>query len=183
MFAKKEKILLNSTYLWYFGAGMLGPLFAVFTQKIGGDILEISWAWATYLIISGILIIIMGKISDNFASKEKLMVAGYALNTIFTFGYLFVSTPIHLFIVEAGLGIATAIAWPTWDALYAKYEDKKHDGYTWGLAAGGEFLMNGLALVAGGFIVEIFSFTALFIIMGFIELIATLYQAQILIKK
>jgi len=182
MLNKKEHILLNSTYLWYFGAGMLGPLFAVFAQKIGGDVLELSWAWATYLIVSGILIIAIGKISDSFLTKEKLMMTGYALNTIFTFGYLFVSSPVHLFIIEAGLGLASALAWPTWDALYAKYENKKNDGYTWGLAAGGEFLMGGLALIFGGIIVAHFSFAALFVIMGSIQLVATLYQAQILLK-
>lgn len=182
MLNKKESILLNSTYLWYFAAGMLGPLFAVFAQKIGGDILELSWAWATYLIVSGFLIIVIGKMSDSFMTKEKLMIIGYALNTIFTFGYLFVSSPAHLFIVEAGLGLAAALAWPTWDALYAKYENKKNSGYTWGLAAGGEFLMAGIAMIIGGLIVAHYSFTVLFVIMGSIQLVATIYQAQILFK-
>ena len=182
MLDTKEKILLRSTYLWYFAAGMLGPLFAVFAEKIGGDILDLSWAWATYLIVSGILIIVIGKISDSFLTKEKLMIAGYALNTVFTFGYLLVSSPFHLFIIEAGLGLASALAWPTWDALYAKYENKDHDGYAWGLAAGGEFLMGGIGLIAGGFIVSYFSFSTLFITMGFIQLAATLYQSKILLK-
>ncbi len=182
MLEAKERILLNGTYLWYFAAGMLGPLFAVFAQKIGGDILELSSAWATYLIVSGILIIIIGRLSDSFARKEIIMIAGYALNAACTFGYLFVSTPLHLFLVEAGLGIASALAWPTWDALYAKYENKDHDGYTWGLAAGGEFLMSGIALIVGGAIVAHFSFKTLFIVMGSVQTIATLYQARILAK-
>ncbi len=147
---------------------------------MGGDILEISWAWATYLIVTGLLIVVVGKISDKWISKEKLMITGYALNAIFTFSYLLVSSPMYLFFVEAGLGIASALAWPTWDALYAKYEDRRHDGFTWGLAAGGEFLMSGIAMIFGGFIVAYFSFNVLFIIMGSIQTIATLYQARIL---
>ncbi len=182
MLSKKEKVLLYSTYMWYLASGMLGPLFAVFTEKIGGDIFDISWAYATYLIVTGFLIVLVGKISDKY-SKEKLMLIGYALNTIFTFGYLFISTPAHLFIIEAGLGIASALAWPTWDALYAKYENKNSDGYTWGLAAGGEFFMGGIGLLIGGLIVEQFSFKILFIVMGSIQLIATFYQARILIKS
>jgi MFS family permease len=180
MLKKKERILLHITYMWYFAIGLLGPLFAVFAEKVGGDILDISWAWATYLIVTGLLIIVVGKISDKFVSKEKLMIFGYALNAIFTFSYLFVSSPFHLIIVEVGLGIASALAWPTWDALYAKYEDKKHDGYTWGLAAGGEFLMSGVAMIFGGLIVTYFSFNVLFIVMGLIQTIATIYQAQML---
>ena len=41
------KILLIGANIWYFGEGMMGPLFAVFAEKIGGDILDITWAWAT----------------------------------------------------------------------------------------------------------------------------------------
>ena len=136
MLNKKIKILLYGSNIWMFGEGMLGPLFAIFAERIGGNILEISWAWATYLILTGILIIITGKISDKKINKEKLMIVGYSLNAIFTFSYLLVSLPIHLFFVQAGLGISTALATPTWSALYAKFEDKKHDGYQWGLAYG-----------------------------------------------
>ena len=125
MIPRKIKILLYGSNLWYLGEGMLGPLFAIFAERIGGNILDISWAWATYLIVTGLLSIIIGKISDTKISKEKLMIAGYLLNTIFTFSYLTVSEPIHLFFVQGGLGIAAALPSPTWSALYAKYEDKK----------------------------------------------------------
>ena len=36
--SKHGRILLIADNLWYFGEGMLGPLFAIFAQKIGGDI-------------------------------------------------------------------------------------------------------------------------------------------------
>ena len=73
---KKIKILLYAGNIWYFGEGMLGPLFAIFTQKIGGDILHISWAWATYLILAGLLYIVVGKVIDKYDNKEKTMVIG-----------------------------------------------------------------------------------------------------------
>ncbi len=108
------------------------------------------------------------------------MILGYALNAFFTFTYLFVSTPIHLLLVQAGLGIAVALASPTWCALYARYEDKKNDGYIWGLANGEAKLITGIAIIIGGLIVNYYSFTALFILMGIIQIIATIYQAKIL---
>jgi len=132
MLSKKEKILLYSNNIWLLREGMFGPLLAVFTEKIGGSVLDISSAWATYLITLGILVILIGKISDRKGRKEKLMILGFALNSIFTFGYLFVSIPAHLFIVQAGLGLAAALAIPTWNSLYAKYEDRKHDWFTGG---------------------------------------------------
>ncbi|MFA6427322.1 MAG: MFS transporter [Candidatus Magasanikbacteria bacterium] len=174
------KLLLYGANIWFLGEGMLGPLFAIFTEKMGGDIFDITWAWATYLIVSGIFYIIVGKFADGKKNTEKIMVCGYALNALFTFAYLFVSSPWHLFFVQAGLGIAAALATPTWDALYARYEDKQHDTFEWGLAEGGAKIVTGVAVVMGGLIVAYFSFSTLFIIMGIIQLVATIYQAQIL---
>lgn len=179
---KKLRVLLNGGNIWFLGEGMLGPLFAIFAERIGGDILDISWAWATYLIVAGLLYIVIGEITDRYDNKEKIMVLGYALNALFTFGYLLVSSPWHLFLVQAGLGLAAAMATPTWDALYAKHEDRRHDGYQWGLAGGMAQVITGLAIVLGGYIVSYASFTALFLFMGVVQVIATIYQAQILRK-
>ncbi len=180
---KKIKVLLYGANLWYLGEGMLGPFLAVFAQRIGGSVLDISWAWAIYLIVQGVLSVFAGKYSDGSKiSKEKMMTAGYALNAIFTFGYLFVSSPVQLFFIQAGLGVAAAISTPTWNALYAKHEDRKHDGYIWGIACGEFEIVTGIAIIIGGLIVNYYSFVALFVIMGIIQVIATIYQAKIIEK-
>lgn len=179
MVNKIERILLIGSGLWFFGEGMLGPLFTIFAQRIGGDILEISWAWAIYLLVMGIFTVIFGIYSDKI-NEEKMMLFGYILNAIFTFGYLLVSNPIHLFFVQAGLGLANALATPTWDALYAKHEDRKKPGIAWGIADGMPSIVTGIAIVVGGIIITYFSFSLLFIIMGTIQIMAAIYQARIL---
>lgn len=179
MLRREERILLAGASFWWLGEGLFGPLFAVFAGKIGGSILEISWAWAIYLLVTGALEIFVGRISDKFG-HAKLMVAGYALNALFTFGYLFVSSPVGLFIVQAGLGVALALADPTWDALYAKFESPRRAGFIWGLEHGTEELITGVSIILGGLIVSYFSFTALFVIMGTIQTIGAIYQAKIL---
>lgn len=180
---REIRSLLLGGNIWYFGEGLLGPLFAVFTQRVGGDILEISWAWAIYLIVFGVLTIVFGKISDKY-SKEKIMLMGYGLNALVTFAYIFVSSPIHLFIVQAGLGVAAALATPTWDALYDKYSgDGSSDGTLWGIADGLPKIATGIAVVIGGLIVTKASFTILFVMMGIIQVIATLVQTSILFGK
>lgn len=175
-----ERILLNGSNLWYLGEGMLGPLFAVFAERVGGDILDIAWAWATYLIVTGVLTIVFGKLSDHSLHKDKLMVAGYALNALCTFSYLLVDTPMQLLIVQLGLGVASAMATPTWNALYAKRMSRKKDGFLWGLADGQAQIITGFSMIAGGIIVSYGSFTHLFIIMGCVQVAATAYQARIL---
>ena len=180
MLNRKTKALLLADITWFFGEGLLGPLFAVYTQRIGGDILNITWAWATYLIVTGVLIVLIGRISDSIVDKKLLVFSGYVLNAVLTFGYLFVSTPLQLLLLQAGLGIAAALATPTWDALYSEYENKKKDGFTWGLADGISVLFTGIATLLGGLIVVYYSFATLFVLMGIIQIISVILLYPVL---
>ena len=128
----KEKILLYSATFWNFSDGMFGPLLAVFTQRIGGNILDVSWAWATYLVVTGLCVIVVGKLSDRY-NKTVLLVLGYSLTTVFTFCYLLVDDTLSLLLVQAGLGLALSFSNPTWTALYDKYSDITKKGFAWGL--------------------------------------------------
>ncbi len=179
---RNEKILLYSSNIWYFGDGMFGPLLAVFTEKIGGSILDIAWAWSIYLITTGVFSIVVGKYSDHH-NKAKIMVFGYGLTAILTFCYIFIQNPLQLLILQAGLGLSLALTNPTWYALYTKYSTPTSCGTIWGLAEGEGKIIMGIAFVIGGLIVTKISFNALFITMGCIQVCATVYQAQILKQK
>jgi len=176
---REEKILLWGVSFWWFGEGLFGPLFAIFAGRIGGSILDITWAWAIYLLTTGILEIALGRIFDK-VDHTKLMVAGYALNAIFTFCYLFVYTPAGLFLVEAGLGVAAALADPTWDALYAKFGNSNKSGSIWGLENGTEQIITAVSILIGGMIVNYFSFVILFVIMGVIQTVGVIFQTRML---
>lgn len=180
---RNTRILIYGANIWYFGEGMLGPLLAVFTGRIGGDVLDVTGAWALYLIIMGLCYIYFGKLADSHYNKERMMILGYGLNALFTFGYLLISKPWHLFLIQSGLGMASALATPTWFALFAKSGKKDTGGFHWGLAGGITQIVTGIAIVMGGLIVNYFSFTVLFMTMGIIQVIATIYQAQILKKS
>ncbi len=107
--SRSVRLLLIASSLWYFGEGLLGPLFAVFTEEVGGDLLDITWAWSVYLIITGICYFIVGKLFNRSRYKYRLIVIGYALNTLFTFGYMLVDDVVGLLVVQVGLGIAIAL--------------------------------------------------------------------------
>jgi MFS family permease len=176
----KIRVLLIGANLWYIGEGMLGPLLGLYTERIGGDILDLTWAWAIYLCVTGVCMFAIGGLADRYHATERLMVAGYALNAICTFAYLLISSPWHLLLVQAGLGLASALATPTWDALYSAYAPRQQAGRLWGLAHGQEHLITGGAILAGGYLVYLGSFTLLFLVMGVIQTIAAVYQATIL---
>ena len=162
---------------------MLGPLFSVYAEKVGGDILDITWAWATYLVITGLLYIVVGRLMNNKEYKVSVMVAGYILNALLTFCYIFVHSPMQLFMVQAGLGVAEAIGTPAWDAMYAKNQHEEMDTYAWGLSTGQSQIVTGVAFALGGMIIHFVSFQALFITMGIIQLGAAAVTSQLLFKE
>jgi MFS family permease len=174
------RVLLIGANLWYIGEGMFGPLLSVYTQQIGGDILDLTGAWSIYLVVTGLCMLVVGATADRFRMPERLMVAGYALNALCTFAYLLVGAPWQLLLVQAGLGLANALATPTWDALFSMHTPPKRAGIVWGVAHGMEYLITGVAVLIGGAVVYFGSFTLLFAAMGIIQLVAAIYQAQIL---
>jgi MFS family permease len=177
--SRQERILLWSSNLWNIGAGLLGPLFAVFAQQVGGDVLSITWVWGVYMLSMGFFVVVIGKVTDRIRNKARLVLAGYILNALCTFAYLWVDSPSDLFVVQLGLGLAIALSAPGWNALYDRYSgDGRRDGWVWGLSSGYEKMATGVGVIAGGYIVAATSFKTLFICMGVLQVLACLIQAR-----
>ena len=176
---RPTKLLLLASSLWFFSEGLLGPLFAVFSEQIGGDVLDITAAWATYLIVSGVAYPVVGRIFNRSRWKFRMIAVGYALNTVFTFAYLLVGNTQQLLIVQVGLGLAEAISTPSWDAFFAAQLNEADDTFAWGIASGHTQFISGIAIAIGGLIAEFISFQALFLTMGSISLIATMVQVRL----
>jgi MFS family permease len=174
---------LISSCLWFFGEGLLGPLFSVYAEKIGGDMLDITWAWGAYLIATGVFYFLVGKWIEKSRYKMEVMVIGYALNALLTFCYLWVHSTMQLFIIQVGLGIAEALSTPVWETLFATNIDDDDNSFYWSLATGHGHLMSGIAIVIGGLIADLISFRALFITMGLIQVAATIIQFRVLRHK
>ena len=177
---KATKILLIASSLWYFGEGLFGPLFAIYAEKIGCTLLDITSAWAIYLIAIGIFYAVVGKLFTHSKFKIHLMVFGYGLNALLTFGYIFVHSTQELFMLQVGLGIAEAVSTPIWDSLFASNLEDNENTFHWSLATGHTHFVSGIAIALGGLIANYISFQALFITMGCIQLLATFTQAKLL---
>jgi uncharacterized membrane protein len=152
-------------------AGMFGPIYAIFVERIGGDILDAGGAYAAFAIASGVFLFLISRWEDHVKHKEKLIVIGYSLGSLGILGYLFISAPIHLFLVQAVLGIAGAISSPAYDAIFSRNLDKGRFASEWGMYESMEYIVTAIAALSGAFIASLYGFPSLFLMMFFISLI------------
>lgn len=175
------KILIGASIFYNFSAGLFGPIYAIFVERIGGDIMTASSAWAVYSIIIGCLLLVFGKIEDRL-NKRKMVVLGYLLSTIGITGYLFVREPLHLYVVQAILGFS-AITNPAWNAIFSTSLDKHRESSEWAYWEGSVRIDAGIAAIVGGAIATVFGFRVLFILMAITAAASTLISTLLLRKK
>ncbi len=176
------KTLLRIDFLSIFSLGLLGPIYAIYVFQIGGDILEVSGAWAAYLFTIAIVMYIMGKLGGRQKFQNYFIISGYGIRSIGIIGYLFVTNPFTLFLVQVMIGIGAAVSTPAYDSIYSSNLDKGKYASEWGVWESMNNVSLGLSALAGGAIASFFGFNALFIAMFAISLIATAYSLRLLKK-
>ncbi len=179
----RAKILLYVSLIASFAIGLLGPIYAIFVEEIGGSILDAGIAYAIFSIFTGILIISFGSTKFFARNTRKIVVLGYFILALGNLGYLLVKSPIHLFIVQVVLGIAVGILEPAWDSIYAARLSEKQECKRWSLWSGSTYFLVGIAAIFGGFLASTFSFKILFLIMGALSVISAIISLAILKEK
>ncbi len=174
-FNKQIKILLLTDGVIVLACAMLGPIYALFVQEIGGDLLEAAYAFGTYAFVAGIVTIASGRYTDTIKENELIIVLGYGIMAFAFFGYTLVNSIYSLLFVQALVGLGEAIYAPAFDALYSKYLEKKKSGRTWGAWEGMNYFAIAIGAVAGGFLVTYFGFNVMFIAMGLLCLFSAIY--------
>jgi predicted MFS family arabinose efflux permease len=164
-----NKYLRSLLIIDFFGTlsvGMIIPIYAIFVEKIGGDILDASGTWAVFAMASGILMYLIGNWEDKNKHYAKMMSFGYLISGFCFLGYLFVETTMHLFILQMFLGIGVAIVAPSYDTLYSKYLKKGRYATQWSLWEAENMIVTAIAAIVGGLVVTYFGFEYLFILMA-----------------
>jgi len=179
----KLKLLLSASIVGNFSAGLLGPIYALFVKEINGDLLVVSVSFAIYTLVFALLSTFMGKLEDKKFNKEEMVFLGYLISCIGNLLFLFIKTPLHLYLVQALMGIGVAIVTPAWEALYSLALDKGKESSEWSYWNAGTGLSVSLAAIFGGLIVTYYGFKTLFVIMASFHLISTFISFRLLNKN
>lgn len=162
-----KKLLWFMTFASIFSSmsiQFLVPFYAVFVEGIGGGLILAGATWAIYRIVSGLLILFTARLADK-KNPYVIFTIGFGLRVIGTAGYFFVSTPVHLLIVQAIQGIAHALIVPSYRKIYSTHLDKGQEAVEWGYPPAGAEIAQGIAVLSGGIIVAELGFNWLFAVM------------------
>jgi MFS family permease len=147
--AKKQKTiikLLGINAFMTFGWGIFAPFVVIIGQSQGLSVKDAGFAWGFYSLLTGIIMLIMGKFEDG-AQRHGLMsfigicllvlgsVAGYTIDSIYP----------ALALYAFGFGIAM----PAFKVLYSKSQIRGNEAAEWSWMDGGNMLlMSGAAFIA-----------------------------------
>jgi MFS family permease len=181
---KVIKTLVAGDILFFSAFGLIGPIFAIFiTQQISGATVATAGFAATInLLIRAALQMPIARYIDKHKGEKDdffLMVFGSLLVSIVPFLYLFIKTPIHLYLVQVVLGIGGSFANPGWYAIFTRHIDKEKEGTEWTLENVGVALAAAIAAAVGGIIAKQFGFQVLFMFVGILSFVGLVIQISL----
>lgn len=166
LFNRALRILLATNGFILLAGAMLGPIYALFVENIGGSLLDASITGGIFALAAGLTSLFAGKLADKIKQNELMVAFGYAMMGLGFMLYIFVNSIWFLFIVQIIIGFSEAFYSPAFDALYSKHLTKSKAGREWGAWESTNYFTTAIGAVVGGFIASMFGFNAIFVIMA-----------------
>ncbi|MFH0906482.1 MAG: MFS transporter [archaeon] len=171
-FNKPLKILLFTISLALLSGAMIGPIYALFVEGIGGDLLSASITFAAFAFFAAITTLLTGKLFDDTKDSELILALGYFVLGLGYLLYMFVNSITFLLIVQAIIGIGTAIYVPAFETVFSKYSSSRKFGSSYEFI---KYIAIALGSIIGGFIGVYFGFKVIFVIMVVLCFASALY--------
>jgi MFS family permease len=176
-------LLIVSSFFYGLAAGLLGPIYAIYVEQIGGDILTAGYSYALFTIICGVFILLLGIWENRSKHQEKIIIASRILAVIGFMGYLFVSNPVDLFLVQIVLGISVAFVVPAFDSFYSRHIDKNRETEEWGAWEGVYQISLGISAVVGAVVADFFGFKTLIWLMIMFAVFSLIVACLMVVKS
>lgn len=159
------RVLVLAFTFSIFSEAILLPIYAIFVQNVGGDILDAGIAMGIFLLTQGLFTIFIHRFEWNARQRIQLLIGGWFIWVIGISLYLIVSSVWMLFLTQVLTAIGNAVADPIFDAELASHTDKDREELEWGFFEGGIDIVSGIAAILGAVVVSIYGFTVLIYLM------------------
>jgi MFS family permease len=148
--------------------GIIGPVYAIYFEKISGSLKDVGIILGIYWIIVGILEIPFGILSDKIG-KKKVFTIGGILVSFSIFLYPFVSNFYQILLAEIIGAVGYSMQMPSFYSLLADSTKRERRGLEMGLIDSSWNIFYGVASIVSGMLVMTFGFSLIFSLAGFLH--------------
>jgi len=177
------KILITSDFVINAGLSLFGPIFAIFVADriAGGSIAVVGYAAAITQVFKVVLQIPIAQWLDRnhgeYDDFYSMIIGSYTI-AITPFLYLFADAAIHIYLIQALVGIGAALAVPPWFAIFTRHIDKLQENVEWSLESVAVGISGASAAALGGVLAERVGFEAVFIVGGLLAVLGATVQVK-----
>ncbi|MCX6816600.1 MAG: MFS transporter [Candidatus Beckwithbacteria bacterium] len=172
MHVKALRVLYKYNGIFVLAGSLLGPLYAIYVERLQKGILTVSASWAAFLVSTTIFSLVLTRVGDRVKEKEYLLLAGFLIRAVAWFSYIYIRNISQLIGLQILLGLGEAVGTPAFEVIFAEHLEKgKHiDDYAdWKVVVN---LVTAVGTILGGLIASRFGFTPLFLAMSLLALVA-----------
>lgn len=171
-------LILADFVIWSSGQ-LFAPIFAIFIEdNLADNAIQIAGtSVAIYFIVRSIFEIPVGIFVDRTNSeKDDLVTAviGTIVIAAVYFFYTMISQVWHLYLLQVGLGIGAAVAFPGWYSIFTRHIDKTKEAFEWSLYDVTVGVGMAAAAAVGSIIANQFGFEILFYIASVMTLLGAI---------
>jgi len=161
------KILLINNILSLTGWAFVNPIFAIYViQNVhGGSIKTVGICYFIYWVVKGSLQLFISHYLDRVEGEADdyfTLVLGQFLNMLIPIALLFSSNSNELYFIFCIYGIADALLYPPWNAIFTRYINPKRVSFEWTLNSTGFNFGSAIAILIGSSLALIFGFPLIF---------------------
>jgi len=160
---KKLKWLIWSQGIVLFGTGIVFPFYIIFIREVGANFTEFGIAYALFAISSALVHYLIGKSSDKRGRKVFLLLNSWGVAILFLL-FPLATHILHVYLLQIALGVFGAMQKTCEKALLGDFTEKESRGSKIGAYHGWTTIFSGFAIIAGGFLIDLFTINIIFYI-------------------
>lgn len=163
---KKDKLftwILISQSIVLLGTGIVFPFYIIFIKEIGGNFTDFGIAYAIFSLSSAVSHALVGTWSDVVGRKIFLLINSWGTAVLFLF-FPIVTALHQVFVLQMLLGVFGAMYRTSEKALIGDITHSESRGKVIGVYHGWTSVFAALAVIIGGYLIDIFTLSIIFYI-------------------
>lgn len=170
-------IIISQSWV-LFGSGLVFPFYIIFIREVGGNFSQFGLAYGMFLLSSAFVHHWVGRVSDQFGRKVFLLINAWGTAVLFLL-FPMVTMIWEVYILQILLGVLGAMQKTSEKALIADFTEGNERGKHIGSYHFWVSIFSGFAVIAGGFLIDIFTVDIIFYIGSLVLFVSGLLVMRI----